>query len=84
MNSRTGKAYDTDLAVKAMLQEKGDNKVFFHDIVNAGKAGIKEDVKQINIRLDHVEARLDYYGLQIEQINKRLDYNNLKKLPKNY
>ncbi len=33
-------------AVKKMLEEKGDNKVFYHDIVEAGKAGIKEDIKK--------------------------------------
>ena len=32
-------------AVKKMIQEKGENKVFYHDIVNAGKEGIKEDIK---------------------------------------
>ena len=32
-------------AVKKMLAEKGDSKVFYHDIVEAGKQGIKENVK---------------------------------------
>lgn len=33
-------------AVKEMFKAKGDNKVFYHDIVEAGKKGIKADVKK--------------------------------------
>ncbi|MBR4462562.1 MAG: class II fructose-bisphosphate aldolase [Erysipelotrichaceae bacterium] len=32
-------------AVRKMMEEKGDQKVFYHDIVAAGKEGIKENVK---------------------------------------
>lgn len=35
--------------VAKLLKEKGNAKVFYHDIVNAGKEGIKEDIKKAMI-----------------------------------
>lgn len=49
INYYTYGAMSGAVKVKELLEAKGNSKVFYHDIVNAGKEGIKEDIKKAMI-----------------------------------